>query len=818
MKTTILNKLFAVSIFSLRLQPRILLRSMAFASMIALLFGATPGYAQTIDGGSTVNVQGTSWGSGGALFVGFWDSGTLNISHGGAVNNNMAYIAYYMGSRGDATVDGEGSTWVNSTGLHIAYHYDTTGTLAIINGGAVFNTTGMIASYEGSQGTVTVDGAGSIWTNSVNIYVGDAGSGTLTISNGGTVVSDWTVEVAASNLVESTINIGAAQGSAAVAPGTLVAPSVALRAKGSLVFNHTDTSGSYTFSPVISGQGSVTHVAGYTTLTGNHSYTGKTTVTGGTLNVMGSTASGITTVGAGATLTGKGSIGRAGSSTTIETGGTFIAGDSTPGTYLTVWGTLTFEDDAQYVVNVNPGNASWTEVKGTPVLGGTATLDGIVKAIYADGDYVDKRYNILETDNGVSGTFSDLVNINLPSGFLASLDYDDKNVYLVLELSFDPLEADLGGRSGGLDENQQNVADSLTDYFDRTGGIPVVFAGLTPDELTQASGELATGVQQATYDAMSQFIGVMTDAGWDRTCINVDTGSNAHRPVGCPGLRRNVWAAVYGGNRTTDGNGKVGSHKATHNVYGAVAGIDDWVSSDTNVGFALSIGGTNVDLTDGLGSGRSNLLQAGAFIRHNMGAAYVSGALAYGWQSITTNRTVSINGGNDRLRARFNAHAVSGRVEGGYRFGRLWGGITPYAAGQVTTLKLPDYSEKVLSGTDTFALDYAGKTRTVSRSELGARADHIFPKPDGLLSLRGQFGWAHNFEGKRKATGTFQKLPDADASFVVNGAAIDSNTVLAAVSLERKWKNGWSVGVSVDGELGSATRSYGGRGVVRYQW
>ena len=40
--------------------------------------------------------------------------------------------------------------------------------------------------------------------------------------------------------------------------------------------------------------------------------------------------------------------------------------------------------------------------------------------------------------------------------------------------------------------------------------------------------------------------------------------------------------------------------------------------------------------------------------------------LAYGWQDITTDRTVTI-AGIDRLRAQFNANAWSGRVEGGYR-------------------------------------------------------------------------------------------------------------------------------------------------------
>jgi hypothetical protein len=33
---------------------------------------------------------------------------------------------------------------------------------------------------------------------------------------------------------------------------------------------------------------------------------------------------------------------------------------------------------------------------------------------------------------------------------------------------------------------------------------------------------------------------------------------------------------------------------------------------------------------------RSDLFQAGAFMRHSVGPAYLSGALAYGWQDVTT--------------------------------------------------------------------------------------------------------------------------------------------------------------------------------------
>src|SRR6185369_12803871 len=125
-----------------------------------------------------------------------------------------------------------------------------------------------------------------------------------------------------------------------------------------------------------------------------------------------------------------------------------------------------------------------------------------------------------------------------------------------------------------------------------------------------------------------------------------------------------VWAAGYGGSQTTNGNVTLGSNNTTSRIAGTAVGADYRISPNTLAGFALAGGGTNVSVVNG-GSGRSDLFQAGAFIRHNAGAAYLTGALAYGWQGVTTNRTVTV-AGIDQLRAQFDANAFSGRAEGGY--------------------------------------------------------------------------------------------------------------------------------------------------------
>lgn len=562
---------------------------------------------------------------------------------------------------------------------------------------------------------------------------------------------------------------------------------------------------------------------GTLTLLGANSYRGGTTVNGGVLNVEGSLG-GPTAVNSGA-LMGSGSVG----AISVNAGGTFAPGNGMPGSSMAVNGSLAFQSGAIYLVQLNPSTAAYASVNGTAQLGGATVV-----ANFAAGSYVAKRYTILTASGGVSGTFSPvIVSASPPSNVHGSLSYGANDVYLDLILSF--------GIPSGLNGNQQRVGDALTNAFNANGGIAAVYAALTPGGLTQASGEPATGSQQTTFNAMSQFLGLLTDPGAQRDggpgsaggaagFVEEDQASAyaagrrtdafamlAKAPTQRFAQRWSVWAAGFGGSQSTNGNATDGSNDMTSRIAGTAVGADYWLAPNTKLGFALAGGGTSFGV-NALGSGRSDLFQAGAYLRHSSGPAYLSAALAYGWQDITADRTVTI-AGTDRLRAEFNANAYSGRLEGGYRFIAPWvGGIglTPYGAAQFTTFDLPAYTEQVISGTGAFALNYASKSVTDTRGELGLRGDKALALRDGVLTLRGRLAWAHDFNPDRSAAATFQALPLA--SFVVNGAAQARDAVLTTASAEMKWTNGWSMAATFEGEFSSVTRSYAGKGSVRYGW
>jgi len=577
---------------------------------------------------------------------------------------------------------------------------------------------------------------------------------------------------------------------------------------------------------VLTGDGSITGTSlikvgtGTLTLAGVNTYTGATTVDAGALVVNGSIAasSGVT-VNNGGILGGGGTVG----TTTVNAGGTLAAGNGTAKSSLNVAGSLALQSGAFYMVQINPATSSFANVSGTATLNGST-----LRTVYANGSYVAKQYTIL-TAGSVSGKFGSVVETNLPSNFRTELSYDGTHAYLNLILTFVPPPG------SGLSSNQQSVGNAIINAFNANGGISLVYSGLTAAGLTQASGETAAGSQQTTFQAMGQFMGLLTDpfSTSRETAASAPPAYADSAPAAAardayamlakvPAAktfeqRWNVWAAGFGGSQTTDGSAAQGSNSATSRMFGTAAGAEYAFLPQTLAGFALAGGGTSFSVTGG-GTGRSDLFQAGTYVRHNNGPSYISAALAYGWQDVTTDRTVTL-AGVDRLRAEYNANAWSGRLEGGYRFVAPWVGglgLTPYAAGQFTTFNLPAYAETVVSGGGAFALAYGAKSVTDSRSELGLRTDKSIALPNAILTLRGRVAWAHDFNPDHSVAATFQALPGA--SFVVNGARAASDSALTTASAEMKWINGWSAAATFEGEFSNVTRSYAGKGAVRYTW
>jgi uncharacterized protein with beta-barrel porin domain len=385
--------------------------------------------------------------------------------------------------------------------------------------------------------------------------------------------------------------------------------------------------------------------------------------------------------------------------------------------------------------------------------------------------------------------------------------------------------------------NQRAVANSI-DAFVRNGGtLPPAFANLlsflSPGQLqsafTQLSGEVGTSPAQAGTQAMNSFLSLVTNPFAENRPFAQNRPAPPMYVKAVPGAaalnpdppRWGIWAAAYGGQTNAAGDALgVGSHDRSVSAAGFATGVDYRVTPYTVAGFALAGGGTQYGLSQGLGSGRSDLFQAALYSLTRVDAAYVSAAIAYGFHQFNTDRFVTV-AGTDHLAANFDANNIGARLEGGYRFAlpsMNWpgqSGFTPYAAVQAQAFRTPSYSETALSGASVFALSYDARTITTTRTELGTWLDWSIPVDPGTrLSLLGRAAWAHDFWSAPNITAGFLALPGS--SFIVTGAAPATDLLLASAGLEVGFRNGFSLGARFDGEFAENSRRYSGLGWVRY--
>ena len=476
------------------------------------------------------------------------------------------------------------------------------------------------------------------------------------------------------------------------------------------------------------------------------------------------------------------------------------------------------------------------------MIGATNISGGTVYVRPQLGQYHATTYTLLTASGGVTVNtpFAGPVFVG-PFNYTgtATLTYPTDQVDLVLGAGSAILAA-----PPGASQNQQNVLNGINAAILDGDTLPAGFTNLgnlsNPallNALTQLEGEDATGAQTSAFQLMTQFLDLMLDptAGGGAGGGGGASGFADEGPANLPpevalaydralhkppqqqnfGQRWSAWGSAFGGSGTYDGNATVGSTNVTATDYGYAAGMDYHVTPDTVYGFALGGGGTNWNLTQNLGSGRSDSFEAGVYAKTHWGAGLHVRRIGFANHWFTTNRIAL----GDDLTANFQGQSYAARGEVGYRYGvPVTGyiiGVTPYVALQVQDFHTPSYSESDLTGGG-FGLCYNAMSATDTRSELGARFDNLTMWNGMPVILRGRLAWAHDWVSNPSLGAVFETLPGSN--FTVNGAAVPQNSALTTAAAELHLTANWTAIAKFDGEFAPTAQTYAGTGTLKYSW
>ncbi|GAA5628314.1 adhesin BmaC autotransporter [Brucella sp. NBRC 12953] len=354
------------------------------------------------DPGSQMSISGTS-------VLGRFGTATINVLNGGkliSAGTNPLVGGQLVTGNGNVLISGKGSEWKITQSLQLRR-----GTVTVSDNGHI-TAAGVTIGYVGAglnnpDAALLVTGAGSlIETGSFSITnsAASGNKGVVTLADGAVIrIGSGILAMGAGN---ATLNIGAAEGSAAVHAGTLQANSVTMAsANNRILFNHDDAD--YQFSAAISGAGYLDQNGpGVTVLSGANSYKGTTAVNAGSLYINGdqSLATGLSTVASGATLGGSGTIGG-----DVEVLGSLDPGDfATHAGQLTINGSLLLHPGARLLMELGESGTAGGPLNDVLVVNGDLTLDGSLDIRQsAGGNYGPGIYRIISytgnlTDNGLT--------------------------------------------------------------------------------------------------------------------------------------------------------------------------------------------------------------------------------------------------------------------------------------------------------------------------------------------------------------------------------------------------------------------------------
>ncbi|MEO4040310.1 autotransporter domain-containing protein [Hoeflea sp. CAU 1731] len=732
--------------------------------------GGNIGYEAGATGNATVTGAGSTWFNGtGAnakiVYIGYFGSGELTIEDSGQMDGGVLYMATAPDSYGRLTVTGPDSAWTN----HLLSQIGIQGTAEILieDGGTITQGEGNVFLGVSSVGigAVTVTGAGSAWTNMYFFGVGDQGTGSLTVSNGGLVSGRIAMFVGSGAGSDGTVNVGAAAGEAPMAPGVIDFPSFEFYSgDGRLVFNHTDETGDYEFTPSItSGAGAATiaHYAGFTRLTGDGSaYARATDVHGGTLaidNMLG----GQVNVLSGGALTGTG----------VATGN------------------VTFNSGSTYLVDMDGS----TDPQGLTV-SGLATLDG---SVVIEGDYMEVAGEgpvvILTTDTTLTTTFDSAEVASV--FFTPSLSYemDGGTDYVYVSIEQDKTFSDFADTrnrlavAGGLESLASDNPLAAT-------MLTLTNEGVVVDAYDQLSGEIHASLKGALIENGQQAVKAINNRIHDAFEADANSSVAAYGDTHDPAS--GFWITGYGDWMSTEATGNTAA--MDNALYGVIAGIDHRFGDHFRFGVLGGYSRTDTTIDALSSEAEADSYTIGLYGGADNGQAGLSLGALYTWHSIDSRRYVT-NPVTEELAADYDAGSFQLFAEAGYKVAMEQATLEPFAGVSYINLQTDSFAE---SG-GLAALSSPSQSTSTTFTTLGLRSSMTFASN---VHARGMIGWRHAFGDVDPAS---TMTIGGGSPFTIVGAPIAQDAAVVEAGIDIKAGQNVMIGASYEGQYGDGAIANG---------
>jgi len=475
---------------------------------------------------------------------------------------------------------------------------------------------------------------------------------------------------------------------------------------------------------------------------------------------------------------------------------------------------------------------------------GAASLNGSVSVNAGSGLYLPSTsYTILNAQGGLSGSFSS-ASTNL--AFLTPwLGYDANNVYLTLNRN------DLAFGAVAANANQRAVANALTAASKGNYGAPgaslLNTLYLQTAQGAQSTFDTLSGAGLAGAQSTAIHIGALASSAiadqaafWRSGETNDVTGITSRESVsGALNYTRlesrkgpivtkapsvftrswRAWGSFFGGATDISSDAGSGSPSAKANYYGGIIGLDYQIDPDWLVGAAAGGSSSSFSVASQQTTGEITAFHGGLYTSRRFGRSYVELSETF---SVFQNSTTRTAGGfgflpYDKLTADFSSREcrTRGEIGHGYDIGRVK--LTPFAAAEVAFYESDAFTEKGLNPASPLALTNKGQSTTALPTFLGLRFSDSFRLDNGWRVMpTGSVAWVHEFFPQRRFANALVALPAAN--FTVFGPREAYNLAQTKVGVQVYLEDRLALFADFQGEFSDLTRSYGGKGGLKYSW